>query len=775
MHVMAWKDLDAAQCYSQYNFSCLSPHSYSSPGDMSDAPYSHVEQDPLGTPGGNELPTYDELANQHGPNSRFGRWRGWIEKRAAERYADVTPEERVRRRQRGWGNDIVESSVPIPTANQHSNANATHLPLHLQTASLSIQEPPPDSIDDSSTLNGPLSFVSQPIEPSHLKINHFGSRFLPHTTSQIRCVLPLLADRILLVGHDDGLSVLDMFPQEWTDVGSLVTKGPDEAQCRPIWRGESVLQMSILETEDHGSGTPQGVVLVIVGPSQDSSDHEAPRTARMYNLASLISLARWAIAQKGIARGFKLLIDPPANPGSEPSSSYQPFLSPSSGVGPSIARNTTPSERGSPPRQNSDDSTWDMVEDLPLRWATDFVSLASPGSRLAGASVLSFATWSDESRKGKGTGGQLLAIATKSNIFLYETPKGERAYRFVKEFYTPTQPRGLAFIQQSINDPRNHLDERFSGRQHGHKRSTSGSTLRGVVNSSSSPVPLSYGTHLSIFVAFDKKAGWIRLADSAVGEIELGEDGGPQPPGLIYSRDTYSSTLSSASVRQRARLSFDIRESAAKWILPVRCELPIPGQEDITEPIHILTRGKRTHILPYPLPIRSSMLPPLHAVFWKTSPKHVSARLIPAGNDLISNPPQLQLVGFSENGVEIQEMGISFMNTKGKGRAFPNEMVWAEEDLGGEAGFLTVGGNWDRLSQAQGFQGVSSAASIFSVDSLDSTDILTRMKREEGIYGWYRKDIADWRVFWVGGGGCQSNSDQGADLYYRDSMSSMYL
>lgn len=60
--------------------------------------------------------------------------------------------------------------------------------------------------------------------------------------------------------------------------------------------------MTILESEDHGGGTPQGVVLAIVGPSQDSctlsKDTEIPRTARMYNLGSLISLARWTIAQK---------------------------------------------------------------------------------------------------------------------------------------------------------------------------------------------------------------------------------------------------------------------------------------------------------------------------------------------------------------------------------------------------------------------------------------------------------------------------------------------
>jgi len=85
--------------------------------------------------------------------------------------------------------------------------------------------------------------------------------------------------------------------------------------------------------------------------------------------------------------------------------------------------------RLSPNRRNTD-SSWDVVEDLPLRWATDFVPLATSGSRLEHASVLSYALWSDEHRKGKG--GRLLAVATRSNILLYETPRGERAFRFVK-------------------------------------------------------------------------------------------------------------------------------------------------------------------------------------------------------------------------------------------------------------------------------------------------------------------------------------------------------
>lgn len=61
--------------------------------------------------------------------------------------------------------------------------------------------------------------------------------------------------------------------------------------------------MTVLEYEDIGEGTPQGVVLALVGPNSDapsaSSGHQEPlRTLRMYNLASLTNLAKWTIAQK---------------------------------------------------------------------------------------------------------------------------------------------------------------------------------------------------------------------------------------------------------------------------------------------------------------------------------------------------------------------------------------------------------------------------------------------------------------------------------------------
>lgn len=77
------------------------------------------------------------------------------------------------------------------------------------------------------------------------------------------------------------------------------------------------------------------------------------------------------------------------------------------------------------------DSTWDVVEDLPFRWATDYVPLASPGSRLLNSTVLFFELKkSDNNVAYKGV--SVLAIACKSSIFLYETPRGERAFRFAK-------------------------------------------------------------------------------------------------------------------------------------------------------------------------------------------------------------------------------------------------------------------------------------------------------------------------------------------------------
>ncbi len=157
-----------------------------------------------------------------------------------------------------------------------------------------------------------LPAPGEPIPASHLRLFNFGSRFLPHTTSQIRCLLPILGDRLLLIGHDEGLSVLNIFPNGDSPDASFT-----DAKVKAIWEGEgcvcvsidwpvhakyfvSVYQLELLETQNAENFTPSGVVLALVGSepqSPSAKDPEVSRSIRMYNLASLISLARWAVTQ----------------------------------------------------------------------------------------------------------------------------------------------------------------------------------------------------------------------------------------------------------------------------------------------------------------------------------------------------------------------------------------------------------------------------------------------------------------------------------------------
>jgi len=111
--------------------------------------------------------------------------------------------------------------------------------LKLQTETLIAQPPNYATVSDPSNPSpAPPPITGELLAPSHLRVSQFGSRFLPHSTAPIRCVLPLLADRFVLIGHDDGLSMLNMFPKEWTDDG-LSDNGPASAQARVIWEGEA--------------------------------------------------------------------------------------------------------------------------------------------------------------------------------------------------------------------------------------------------------------------------------------------------------------------------------------------------------------------------------------------------------------------------------------------------------------------------------------------------------------------------------------------------------
>ena len=63
-----------------------------------------------------------------------------------------------------------------------------------------------------------------------------------------------------------------------------------------------VYQLELLEFQETGDATPQGVVLALIGAEVESQgslrERDVLRSIRMYNLSSLTSLARWAKTQK---------------------------------------------------------------------------------------------------------------------------------------------------------------------------------------------------------------------------------------------------------------------------------------------------------------------------------------------------------------------------------------------------------------------------------------------------------------------------------------------
>ncbi|OBZ70500.1 hypothetical protein A0H81_09681 [Grifola frondosa] len=678
--------------------------------------------------GGDDLPTYDDLAAQHGPNSR-----------AAERYADVTPSELQRRRQRGWGQGSIEGGWKLAEATQTSQSSSAPGPplLHLQTdfSQAPIPVSPPAHTQFPPP---PAPLIPEPLSPSHLQLYQFGSRFLPHTNSPIRCLLPLSNDHLLLIGHDDGLSVLDMFPREWTDDG-LVEKGPSDAVAKLIWEGEGVHQMSILEAESTGEGTPQGVVLALVSSEADSKDQESTRTLRMYNLGSLVRLGEMGIMQKG-SRPLDLRqpsLAKVSNP--VPRDTTTVLLPPDEGPEENDSWSQSKQSRSQTlNRADSIDSEWDMVEDLPLRWATHYTPLASAGSRLLNSSVLFFDIWRNENQRGRG--GSFLPSPQSRVSYYMKLPRVSEhsawpRYLFivhssVYEFYTP-----LAARRCHVEEPVDVSPRTMASDSHiRHTRMLSfGNDTRG-----------NYSNQLSLFVVFDKKAGLIRIADSAVSEIDLYEDNWNAHQSMLLASPSASSMTA-----RRSRASWDGRgfstHNKGFWVRPTKIDLPGPkNRPSFTQSMYVLTRGKQSHILPHPLPHDVSMVPPFRTLLWSNAPTNVSCRICSTGTAV--EAPFLQVIAFGEDGIEVQEILLAFLSER-KGKSRAQEPVRSQSDLGGSTGFLGVGGHWDQPFYS-GLSRSDSTASYDSTASLEDTE--GRVRGQNGIYGWVCKGHEDWRIIWLG-------------------------
>jgi len=209
------------------------------------------------------------------------------------------------------------------------------------------------------------------------------------------------------------------------------------------------------------------------------------------------------------------------------------------------------------------------------------------------------------------------------------------------------------------------------------------------------------------------------------------------------------------------------KEGKGTWILPSIVDLPalqLPSGDISTErSVYLLTRGKNTHIVPAPLPAAIQNAAPIHIFTWCSAPSSVSARVyVPKTTPrtkALQTPPLFQLVGFSDEGIEMQEIPLTALlcvsGSKGKGKGVALADPCRGQSFIGETGFLAQGGQWHRLppeiTAPPAMERTDSTSSTRSFESVQSDEVVARLKAEAGVYGWLRKSGEDWRVFWVGG------------------------
>lgn len=315
----------------------------------------------------------------------------------------------------------------------------------------------------------------------------------------------------------------------------------------------------------------------------------------------------------------------------------------------------------------------------------------------------------------------------------------------------------MRFVYQSVSDPIARSASDAGGSSHRARSSPSkaGHHYRSV---SSATPSIRYSNQLSLFVLFEKKAGIIRICDASVGEVELSEDG-PSPT-LPFGGSLTPSPSISSSTSRRSRSSWDgfgfIKEKPT-WLLPTLVELSTMPSTSV----YLLTRSRRTHVIPAPLPADLPNTMSFRILTWASAPRHVEARVCrPYAHEQADHPSFLQLVAFGEEGIEVQEINLNQLTVRrSKGKVVASVPVHAVSDiLGGETAPLCVGGLWHRpvhpdQTDLYRTDSVMSYMSASSCDSNDTEEIAAKFISERGIYGWVRKGHSDWRVFWLGGTG----------------------
>lgn len=272
------------------------------------------------------LPTYGELRNQEG--HRFGRWRGWIEKRARERIEERAidrQEAELRGCQFGTGWDLPESNLTSaqPQLSAPINRNSSIISARDERAAFkSASRNHKDAFlkHQKGRYGGSTSTHRLNLEPGpgavnltpSTSIHQIGSRFLPQFASQPLCAIPLPlsrtknhtsttnppTERFLLVGTIDGLYVCDLMPS----LSSTVKKdmiSPTDSKIYQLWQGLGVHQLEVaIEDISHSSNTSvPGIVIALTSSSNESTNSVGmdgiTKSVKMWPLQSMINLVKF--------------------------------------------------------------------------------------------------------------------------------------------------------------------------------------------------------------------------------------------------------------------------------------------------------------------------------------------------------------------------------------------------------------------------------------------------------------------------------------------------
>ncbi|EFP88661.2 uncharacterized protein PGTG_14627 [Puccinia graminis f. sp. tritici CRL 75-36-700-3] len=300
---------------------------HQNPPNLFSSPQPHVSQQEAddGNIPPERLPTYGELKDQEG--HRFGRWRGWIEKRARERVEERTidrQEAELHGRPFGTGWDLPQSNTSFiqPQATRLDRNSSIISARDERAAFKSASRNHKDAFlrHQKGKFDGSTSGHKPNLEPGpgavnltpSTSIHQIGSRFLPQFPSQPLCAIPLPlsrirnytsasdppAERFLLVGTIDGLYVCDLMPS----LSSTVKKdmvSPTDSKIYQLWQGLGVHQLEIaIEDTTHSSNTSlPGIVIALTSSSHESTISLGmdgiTKSIKMWPLQSMINLVKF--------------------------------------------------------------------------------------------------------------------------------------------------------------------------------------------------------------------------------------------------------------------------------------------------------------------------------------------------------------------------------------------------------------------------------------------------------------------------------------------------